>query len=149
MSTDLTKLIGRIVKAPENFLGEGELEEARKARRGFMGKALAMGAGVASAALAAGARAADGEDAILTLPEHSKTLGQPVAALGYGMPSKWEKNVQRRDSPGLTRVPQSSVSFTGRRAPKYLSVSRTIEIAQTILNADLITSSSAMRCNHR
>jgi len=112
VSTDLTKLIGRIVKAPENFLGEGELEEARKARRGFMGKALAMGAGVASAALAAGARAADGEDAILTLPEHSKTLGQPVAALGYGMPSKWEKNVQRRDSPGLTRVPQSSVSFT-------------------------------------
>jgi sulfane dehydrogenase subunit SoxC len=108
MSSDLTKMIGRIARAPEDFLREDQLAEARKARRAFMGKALAMGAGVAAGAAAA----ADGDKAILTLPEHSKTLGQPVAATGYGSPSKWEANLQRRESPGLTRVRQASVSFT-------------------------------------
>ena len=112
MSNELGKLIGRIVKAPDGFLEQASLEEARKARRGFMGKALAMGAGVASTAVGSAALAADGEDAILNLPEHSKTLGQSVATTGYGMPSKWEKNLQRRESPGLTRVSQASVSFT-------------------------------------
>lgn len=101
---------GRIAAAPENFISEQQIEEARKARRSFMGKALAMGAGVATAAGAA--RAADGESAILKLPEHSTTLGRPVASTGYGSPSKWEANLQRRQSPGLTRVPQASVSFT-------------------------------------
>lgn len=108
MASELTKLLGRIVKARESFLGEQDLEQARTARRSFMGKALAMGAGVA----AGSAAAADGDPAILTLPEHSKSLGQPVAASGYGAPSKWEANLQRRESPGLTRVRQSSVSFT-------------------------------------
>ncbi|MDO8180038.1 MAG: sulfite dehydrogenase [Undibacterium sp.] len=112
MSNELSKLIGRIIKAPEGFLDQASLDEARKARRGFMGKALAMGAGVASAAVGSAALAAEGESAILNLPEHSKTLGQSVAALGYGMPSKWEQNLQRRESPGLTRVSQASVSFT-------------------------------------
>ncbi|MFA9216139.1 MAG: hypothetical protein ACEQSK_03440 [Sphingomonadaceae bacterium] len=111
MSAELNKIIGRIVKAPEGFLRDAQLEDARKARRSFMGKALAMGAGVASAAAAAG-NVIDGDSAILNLPAHSKTLGQPVAALGYGAPSQWEKNLQRRESPGLTRVSQASVSFT-------------------------------------
>ncbi|MFA9273800.1 MAG: sulfite dehydrogenase [Candidatus Aquirickettsiella gammari] len=111
MSDELKKIIGRIIKAPEGFLSDAKLEEARKARRSFMGKALAMGAGVASTAVAA-ASSQDGDKAILTLPEHSKTLGQPVASTGYGMPSQWEKNLQRRESPGLTRVSQASVSFT-------------------------------------
>jgi sulfane dehydrogenase subunit SoxC len=108
MSSALTKIIGRIVRAPEHFLGDADLDAARKARRSFMGKALAMGAGVAGTA----AVAADGDPAILTLPIHSKSLGQGVATNGYGMPSKWESNLQRRESPGLTRVRQSSVSFT-------------------------------------
>ena len=112
MSNELSKLIGRIIKAPEGFLDQASLEEARKARRGFMGKALAMGAGVASTVAGSAALAAEGESAILTLPEHSKTLGQSVASTGYGMPSKWEQNLQRRESPGLTRVSQASVSFT-------------------------------------
>ncbi len=113
MSQELKKIIGRIVKAPEGFLDAATLEEARKARRSFMGKALAMGAGVAaSTAAASTAASSDGEPAILNLPTHSKTLGQSVAALGYGMPSQWEKNLQRRESPGLTRVSQASVSFT-------------------------------------
>jgi sulfane dehydrogenase subunit SoxC len=52
-----------------------------------------------------------GDPAILQLPPHTTGLGRPVAALGYGMPSKYEQALQRRESPGLTRVPQSSVSF--------------------------------------
>lgn len=110
MSNELRKIIGRIVKAPEGFLNDASVEEARKARRNFMGKALAMGAGVASAGAAVAGNFDD--DAILKLPLHSTSLGQPVASTGYGMPSQWEKNLQRRESPGLTRVSQASVSFT-------------------------------------
>jgi sulfane dehydrogenase subunit SoxC len=57
-------------------------------------------------------RGDDGDEAILKLPEHSKKLGLAVASNPYGLPSQWEKNLQRRESPGLTRVPQASVSFT-------------------------------------
>ncbi|WP_235580499.1 sulfite dehydrogenase [Rhizobacter sp. Root404] len=103
---------GRILKAPEGQLSPALLEEARKARRSFMGKALAMGAGAVGAKSALAAPAVgDGDPAILQLPPHSTGLGQPVAATGYGNPSKWEKNIQRRQSPGLTQVPQASVSF--------------------------------------
>jgi sulfane dehydrogenase subunit SoxC len=114
VANSLYKVLGKLSKAPENFLGDEELERARVARRSFMGKALAMGAGTSlmGAAHAADTGASLGESAILTLPQHSKTLGRPVAELGYGVPSKWEANLQRRESPGLTRVPQSSVSFT-------------------------------------
>lgn len=34
-----------------------------------------------------------------------------MATDGYGKPSKYEANVQRRPSPGLTQTPQASVSF--------------------------------------
>ncbi len=115
---------GRIRKAPENHLGADELERARRARRRFMGAALAMGAGAAAAqphaeppaTLSTGpggrpAGAGDGDPNILELPEHSKGLGLPVASASYGSPSKWEKNIQRRTSPGLTQVAQASVSF--------------------------------------
>ncbi|RJP63587.1 MAG: sulfite dehydrogenase [Comamonadaceae bacterium] len=113
VSKDLSDVIGRVLPAPENHLSAEKMEQARKARRSFMGKALAMGAGVAaSAASTTRALAADGEEAILKLPAHTTGLGQSVATLGYGMPSKWEANLQRRQSPGLTRVPQASVSFT-------------------------------------
>ncbi|MDE2081920.1 MAG: sulfite dehydrogenase [Burkholderiales bacterium] len=103
---------GRILKAPEGQLSPALLEQARKARRIFMGKALAMGAGaVGTVASGAAADVGAGDPAILKLPAHSTGLGQPVAATGYGLPSKWEKNIQRRPSPGLTQVPQASVSF--------------------------------------
>jgi sulfane dehydrogenase subunit SoxC len=112
MSSHETKMSGRILKAPEGQLSPALLEEARKARRSFMGKALAMGAGAVGAKSALAAPAVgDGDPAILQLPPHSTGLGQPVAATGYGNPSKWEKNIQRRQSPGLTQVPQASVSF--------------------------------------
>jgi sulfane dehydrogenase subunit SoxC len=40
------------------------------------------------------------------------TLGAPILEHPYGLPSRYEANVKRRESPGLTRTPQSSVSFT-------------------------------------
>jgi len=101
--------IGRVVPAPEGHISGEQLEQARTARRQFMGKALAMGAGAVAAGRAVAAP--KGEDAILKLPAHTTGLGKPVAALGYGVPSQWEGNLQRRESPGLTRVSQASVSF--------------------------------------
>jgi sulfane dehydrogenase subunit SoxC len=94
---------GRIRPAPEHHLGD---EVLRASRRSF----LAGAAGAGAALLAGAARGAD--PAILSLPEHSRTLGQPVAARPYGMPSRHEANVQRRTSPGLTRTAISSIAFT-------------------------------------
>ena len=107
------RMSGRIVPAPEAPLPPPLADAARKARRRFMAQALAMGAGgtAAGAAAAAAPIVGDGDPAILKLPAHSTGLGQPVAARGYGLPSQWEKNIQRRQSPGLTQVPQASVSF--------------------------------------
>ncbi|OOG37893.1 sulfite dehydrogenase [Polaromonas sp. A23] len=94
-------------RAPENFLNRDQIQEVRAGRRGFLSSAMAA----AASAMVAGRASATDDPAILNLPAHSKGLGQPVAARGYGSPSEWEKNLQRRESPGLTRVPQSSVSF--------------------------------------
>ncbi|MES2687076.1 MAG: sulfite dehydrogenase [Pseudomonadota bacterium] len=98
-----------IRRAPENFLDREQIQAVRAGRRGFLAGAVAAAAGAMATqqALAQGG----GDPAIMKLPAHSKGLGQPVAASGYGQPSEWEKNLQRRQSPGLTRVPQSSVSF--------------------------------------
>ncbi len=105
---------GRIEPAPENFLDNDSMRVARKARRRFMGNALAMGAGASASQLAAShaAAAQKGEQAILQLPKHSTGLGKPVAARPYGLPSQYESNLVRRQSPGLTRVNEASVSFT-------------------------------------
>jgi sulfane dehydrogenase subunit SoxC len=99
---------GRLVAAPENFL-----PQATSSRRRFLRGALAAG-GVALAAGGSPARAADNADgsAALDVPAWSKTLGKPVAWAPYGSPSAYEGNVIRRQSPGLTHTPQSSVSFT-------------------------------------
>lgn len=102
---------GRLIKAPEHFLdGAGirqHLVQAKSGRRDFIRAAFASAAAAASgAALAQG-----GDPSILELPEHSKGLGQPVVTDGYGKPSKYERNVQRRQSPGLTPTTQASVSF--------------------------------------
>jgi len=105
---------GRLRKAPENFLGRDGVaavqREAQGGRRDFIRSAFA--AAVAGAAVpVASAQAPAGDPAILQLPEHSRGLGQGVATDGYGRPSKFEANVQRRPSPGLTQTTQSSVSF--------------------------------------
>jgi sulfane dehydrogenase subunit SoxC len=99
----------RLRPAPENFLDSHQIREVQSGRRDFL-----RGAFLAAAAttLPAAARAASaGDPAILELPEHSKGLGLPVASRPYGLPSKFEKNLQRRESPGLTRVGASSASF--------------------------------------
>jgi sulfane dehydrogenase subunit SoxC len=98
-----------IRRAPENFLDREQIQAVRAGRRGFLAGAVAA---AASAMATDRALAQAGDDpAIVNLPAHSKGLGQPVAARAYGLPSEWEANLQRRQSPGLTRVPQSSVSF--------------------------------------
>ena len=102
---------GRLLKAPENFVDAAGVRqvfgEAKAGRRDFIRKAFAA----AGAAAAAPLLAAEGDPAILELPAHSRGLGQPVATDGYGKPSRFEANVQRRTSPGLTQTAQSSVSF--------------------------------------
>jgi sulfane dehydrogenase subunit SoxC len=100
---------GRLQRAPEHFLSAAQISEVAAGRRGFLRSALAAAvAGTSGAA----ASAKQGDPNILELPAHTKGLGQPVANIGYGLPSQWEKNLQRRESPGLTRVSAASVSFS-------------------------------------
>ena len=109
---------GRLRKAPENFLDSRQIAEVQAGRRDFLRGAFAAAAAASAGtwapayagATSSGAGAA-GDPNILELPEHSKALGQPVVTRAYGQPSKFEKNLQRRESPGLTRVGGSSVSF--------------------------------------
>ena len=110
---------GRLLKAPENFLDrEGiktVMSEGKRGRRDFIRNAFATAmAGAAASTVHAQANpvgAEGGDTNILNLPPHSKGLGQAVATDGYGKPSKYEGNVQRRQSPGLTQTTQASVSF--------------------------------------
>ena len=97
---------GRIVAAPEHFLDASQVAAVQAGRRDFLRGALLAAASAATAARAGG------DPAILELPLQTRSLGLPVAARPYGMPSKYEANLQRRQSPGLTQVPQASVSFT-------------------------------------
>jgi len=114
-----SKPSGRLIKAPENFLDVAGIRqvfsEGQHGRRDFIRRAFAAVGAAASAPLAMATSnpvAADGGDPnILVLPEHSQGLGRPVVTDGYGKPSKYEANVQRRQSPGLTQTTQSSVSF--------------------------------------
>ena len=101
---------GAIRKAPENHLSVEDIRAIR--RRAFLRQALALGVSTAMIDGAAAAELSAGDDAILKLPAHSTTLGQPVAARPYGAPSVHEQNLQRRESPGLTRVSAAAVAFT-------------------------------------
>ena len=94
-----------IQRAPENFLSGEQINEIKAGRRGFLAGAFAAAAAAVTQAQAAG------DPNILNLPAHTKGLGQPVASRPYGLPSEFEKNLQRRESPGLTRVGAASVSF--------------------------------------
>ena len=96
-----------IQRAPENFLSGEQINEVKAGRRGFLAGAFAA----AAVSVSAHAQSPLGDPNILTLPAHSRGLGQPVAARPYGLPSAFEKNLQRRESPGLTRVGAASVSF--------------------------------------
>ena len=116
---DSQAIRGRLRKAPEHFLDPAGIRtvfaEGKRGRRDFIRNAFAA-AVAGAAALAALAQGnpvppEGGDPNILTLPAHSKGLGQPVATDGYGKPSQYEANVQRRQSPGLTQTTQASVSF--------------------------------------
>ena len=111
---------GRIQKAPENFLDrEGirtVIAESKSGRRNFIRQAFTAAATGAALPLAVAqgnpVPSEGGDPNILNLPAHAKGLGQGVAAEdGYGKPSQYEVNVQRRQSPGLTQTTQASVSF--------------------------------------
>lgn len=106
---------GRVRKAPENFLDAAGIRraasEARQGRRDFLRGAFAAAAAAGAAGASRAQPAGDGDPNILKLPEHTTGLGQPVVTDGYGKPSKYEANVQRRQSPGLTQTRQASVSF--------------------------------------
>lgn len=109
---------GRLLKAPENFLDADGVRtvfrEGKQGRRDFIRAAFAAAAGGAVAPMAQATSnpvSGDGDPNILELPEHSRGLGRPVVSDGYGKPSKYEANVQRRNSPGLTQTTQASVSF--------------------------------------
>ncbi len=110
---------GRLRKAPEHFIDPAGVQavfaEGQRGRRDFIRGAFAA-AVAGTVATRAGAQAnpvpAEGGDPnILNLPTHSTSLGQSVVTDGYGRPSRWEANVQRRQSPGLTQTTQASVSF--------------------------------------
>ena len=105
-------LVGRINKAPESFLRPDQIAQVAAGRRGFLRSAFTLAAAGAAASASASASAEFlGDPNILELPQHTKGLGKPVAETGYGQPSQYERNLQRRESPGLTRVPAASVSF--------------------------------------
>jgi len=87
-----------------------KMDRSRQSRRSF----LAAGAGVAASVLAKPAAAGAGNPANQPphVPEWTKSLGEGVAVRPYGKPSKFEKDVVRRDVEWLTASRESSVSFT-------------------------------------
>ena len=106
-------MLSRFIKqAPENFLSQAQMADVRAGRRGFLAGAFAAAASAAVVTNSAHAQASLGAPEILEMPEHTKGLGQAVASRPYGLPSEFEKSLQRRESPGLTRVSQGSVSFS-------------------------------------
>lgn len=115
--TERFKRRGRLLKAPENFVDDTLVSDIsgkglNSERRDFLRQSfLAASAGLAAASSLASAATPDGDPAILKLPEHSTSLGKPVATHPYGQPSKHETALLRRESPGLTRVSAASVSF--------------------------------------
>lgn len=102
---------GRVRPAPENFLSDADIESVQGGRRDFLKKAFITASAAMAVPAIANAQSA-GDPAILNLPEWTTSLGMPVATHPYGMPSQFERGLVRRESPGLTRVGGSSVSFT-------------------------------------
>jgi len=107
--------LGALRPAPEFFLDSETVSAIQQqgvdaSRRSLIRSsfAMALASVIAPRALANNA----GDPAILELPSWSRSLGNPVASRPYGMPSKYESNLQRRQSPGLTQTAQSSVSFS-------------------------------------
>ena len=109
---------GRLRQAPENFLTPEDIRQVGQGRRDFL-RASFLTAAAATVAATAGGRAAAapaattgiGDPDILNPTPWGSSLGQPVAATPYGLPSRHERGLVRRQSPGLTQVAAASVSF--------------------------------------
>ena len=111
---------GRILPAPESqhsrVLRASQSRPEAPARRTFLRRAALFGSGVVGIASALRIDRAHAEEPGSNLPPNvpqwSKTLGAPILAHPYGAPSPYEARIVRRESPGLTRTPHSSVAFT-------------------------------------
>jgi sulfane dehydrogenase subunit SoxC len=79
-----------------------------KSRRSF----LRIGAAAAGGAVLANRAALAGDSSPPAEPDWTRAVGPGVVDRPYGQPSKFEKDVIRRNVPWLTATPQSSVSFT-------------------------------------
>ncbi len=98
--------------APARLLRPGRIQPAPE-RREFLRRAVAMGGAVMTASASGRAGAQDlSRNLPPNVPEWETALGAPILEHPYGVPSRHEAGVKRRESPGLTRTPQSSVSFT-------------------------------------
>ncbi|BCB20196.1 sulfite dehydrogenase [Bosea sp. ANAM02] len=80
-------------------------------RRRFLGGAALAGAGLVAAGTARG-QAPKPDPLITDVQDWNRYLGEGVDKHPYGSPSRFEKNVVRRDVPWLTASPESSVNFT-------------------------------------
>ncbi|MEW6766221.1 MAG: sulfite dehydrogenase [Pseudomonadota bacterium] len=81
---------------------------ASQARRSFLRKSVAVAGGAVLAGTAAGRAAAEP----LAVPPTNKILGRGVVSVPYGMPSKFEAHVVRRNVEWLTPDTIASISFT-------------------------------------
>jgi sulfane dehydrogenase subunit SoxC len=83
-------------------------------RRAFLGGAAVAGASALVSAKAAAQQApsAKPDPAITEIQDWNRQLGPGVDAAPYGVPSKFEKNVVRRNVPWLTTDAISSINFT-------------------------------------
>ena len=104
---------GQLQAAPESFLSKDLVENISRDGINPGRRLLLQGAFAAAAAsMVAPSLMADDDPDIVNLPTWTRSLGKPVVANPYGQPSPYEANIVRRQSPGLTRTDQSSVSFT-------------------------------------
>jgi len=118
VSSHHTATPGRLRQAPEGFIAPDLVQGITRqglneTRRGFLKSSfMAAAAAVAGGASArAMANPATDGDPLITEVQPWVKLGRPVVYHPYGQPSPYEANLQRRQSPGLTRTDQSSVSF--------------------------------------
>jgi len=103
-----------MIKQQPNGLAASERGVASTERRKFLRKSVAMAAG--GAALATGAAKAEWQPEVVTeplaIPPTNKILGRGVVSVPYGMPSKFESDVVRRNVEWLTADTIASISFT-------------------------------------
>jgi sulfane dehydrogenase subunit SoxC len=106
------------IKPPVQADAEGQNTAQANGRRKFLRDAVTMGsAAMVGGSLAKQAAAAPAAKVALDpnlppgVPQWSKVIGAPILTHPYGIPSTYEKNVIRREIPGLTRTRQSSVAF--------------------------------------